>query len=60
MDLTISIMSSTSLFEIVNVVIPDLKIFFWIAACIADAGAVNSNAIKILLANVLSTFFIKG
>ena len=32
----------------------------WIAAFVADAAAVNSNGIKALLANGLSTFPIKG
>ena len=40
--------------------IPDPKSFFWIAAFVADATAVNPNGIKTLSANGLSTFFIKG
>ena len=44
--------SVISSFEIVNVVIHDLKVFFWIAASAADAAAVNGN--KKLLANDLS------
>ena len=48
-----------SLFEIINVVIHDPKFFFWIAASVADAGAVYPNAIKTLLANGFSKFFIK-
>ena len=48
-----------SLFEIINVVFPDPNIFLWIAAPVADAGAVNPNGIKTLLANGLSTFLIK-
>ena len=39
---------------------PDPKIFFWIAASDADVAAVNPNSINILLANSLTTFFIKG
>ena len=50
--------SSSSLFEIINVDIPDAKTFFWLAAFVA-AAAVNSNGIKMLLAIVLSVFFIK-
>ena len=46
--------------KIVNVVIPDSKIFLWIAVSVADAPAVNPNSIKILLANGFTTFFIKG
>ena len=36
----------------------DPKIFLCIPASAADAAAVNPNGIKILLANVLITFFI--
>ena len=36
----------------------DLKVFFWIAASVVDAAALNHNGIKILFL-VLSTFFIK-
>ena len=46
--------SFISLFEIINVVIPVPKIFFWVAASVADTAAVNPNGIKKLLANVLS------
>ena len=59
-DLIISIVSYISSFEIINVVIPDPKTYFWIAASVADAAVVNPNCIKTLLANGLSTFFIKG
>ena len=52
--------SSISSLEIINVVIPDQKTFFWIAVSIADAAAGNPNGIKTLLANGLSTVFIKG
>ena len=39
----------------------DPKIFLWIAASVAAAAAaVDSSGIKMLLANGLSTFFIKG
>ena len=34
--------------------------FLWIAASVADTAAVNPNGIKMLLANGLSTFHIKG
>ena len=45
--------------EIINVVrfaksegcAPDLNIFLWIAASVADADAVSHNGIKTLLAN---------
>ena len=55
-------------FEIISVVRfaksegsnPDPKIFFWIASSVAAAAApINPNGIKTLLANGLSTFFIK-
>ena len=45
--------------KIISVVIPDPKIFFWIAASVVDAAAVNPSSIKALLAHDLSTFFIK-
>ena len=51
---------SVSSLEIIYVVIPDPKSFFWIATSVADAVAVNPNGIKTLLASVFSTFFIKG
>ena len=54
--------------EIINVAVcqakseggPDPNIFLWRAASVSDAAAVNSNSIKTLLANGLSTFPIKG
>ena len=49
-----------SLFEIINVAVPDTKVFLSIAASVADAAAVNSNNIRTFLANSLSTFPIKG
>ena len=39
---------------------PHSNIFWWIAASVADATAVNSNGIKMLLVNGVSTFLIKG
>ena len=42
-----------------NVVIPDPIAFFWKAESVADAAAVKSRGIKTLLANDLSTYFIK-
>ena len=45
--------------EIIYVVIPDPKSFFWLAASVADAAAVNPNGIKTLLASVFSTFLLK-
>ena len=59
-DLTIFMISPISSFEIINVVIPDSKIFFSIAASVAETAAVNPNDSKTLLANGLSTFFVKG
>ena len=57
-----------SSFEIVNLIcfgksegrVQDPKMFFLIAASVADVGAVNPYGIKALLGNGLSTFFIKG
>ena len=59
-DLTIFAISSISLFEIINVVLPDPNIFLSLAASVAESAAVNPNGIKTLLANGLSTFPIKG
>ena len=59
-DLAIFMISFIASLEIINFVVPDPNIFLWIAASVADAAAVNHNGIKMLLANVLSTFFIKG
>ena len=53
-DLTIFIMSFTSSFEIISVLIPDLNIFLWIVACVADVAAANSNGVKTILANCFS------
>ena len=47
-----------SSFEIINVV-PNPNIFLGIAASVTDAS-VNRNGIRMLLANGLSTFPIKG
>ena len=46
--------------EIINVVTPDANIFLCIAASVAYSAAVNPNSTKTLLANGLSTVFIKG
>ena len=51
--------SSISSFENTSVV-PDPKVFSWIAASVADAAAVNPNGNKTLLANGVSTSFING
>ena len=52
--------SFISSLEIISAVKPDPCIFLWIAASIADTASVNSNDIKTLLADGLSTFRIKG
>ena len=52
--------SSIASFEIISLVKPDAKIFFWIAASVADAATINPTGIITLLANGLSTLFIKG
>ena len=46
--------------KIVNVVTLDSNIFLWIATSVSDAAAVNPDGIKTLLANGLSSFFIRG
>ena len=46
--------------EIINMVLPDPNIFLRIAASVAAAAAVNPSGIKVLLANGLSIFPIKG
>ena len=33
-------------FEIINVVVPDPNIFLWLPASVADAAAINLNAIN--------------
>ena len=43
--------SLVSLLEIVNALLPDPNIFLWIAACVADETAVNTNGIKSFLVN---------
>ena len=53
--------TSISSFEIINIVVPDPKI--WLASSIAaavDAAAVNPIGIKVFLTNGLSTFLIRG
>ena len=51
---------SISLFEIINVVISDPKIFFWIAASVAYAVAVKPNGIRTIFLASVSTFFFNG
>ena len=46
--------SFKSLFENINVAVPDPKIFIWIAVSAANAAAVNPKGTKTLLANGLS------
>ena len=59
-DLSIFMISFISSFKIMNVAMPYSNNFFWIAAYVAYAAAVDLNGIKTLLANSLSTFSIKG
>ena len=49
----------SSLFEVINVVTPDPKIFLRIAASVAEAADINFDGIKALLAGGFSAFFIK-
>ena len=44
-------MSFISSLEVINVIAPDPNIFLWIATSVADLAAVNTNGIKMLLAN---------
>ena len=46
--------------KIISAVMPDRKIFFWIAASVADAAVVNPNGTETLLTNGFSALFIKG
>ena len=55
-ELAIFMISFISSLEIINVVQPDLNIFLWIPASVADTAAINPNGIKMLLAIGLSTF----
>ena len=52
--------SFISSLEIINVVVPDPNIFFWIAASVEDTAVVDPNGIKMFLANGLSKFPFKG
>ena len=47
-------------FDIISVVVLESKFFLSIPASAAEVAAVNPNGIKILLANVLITFFINN
>ena len=48
------------MFEIINIVVPDPKIFSLIPVSAVDAAAINPKDFKTLLTNGLSTFFING
>ena len=39
---------------------PELKMFFWISASVADTASVNLNGTKTLLADGVITFFFNG
>ena len=62
----ISMISFTSSFEIISVVMPDTSfihryiVFFCIAASVANAAVVNPNCLKMLLANGASAFLINA
>ena len=51
-------MSSISLFETIDAVIPDLWNFFWIAVSAADIPVDNRNSNKTLLASNVNTLSI--
>ena len=59
-DLTIYMISFISSFKIIDAVTLNQRVVLHIPACAADTAVVNRNGIKMLLANGLSTFFIKG
>ena len=48
------------MFEIINIFVPDPKIFLLIPVSAVDAAAINPKDFKTLLTNGLSTFFING
>ena len=48
------------LFENTNFVVPHSKIFFWIAASVSEAAAINPKGTKMHLAKRISTFPSKG
>ena len=52
--------SISSIDNIIVAVLAERKIFLWIPAYAADVAAVNPNGIKILIANGLIAFFVKG
>ena len=52
--------SFISSFKIIDAVTLDQRVVLHIPAFAADTAVVNRNSIKMLLANGLSTFFIKG
>ena len=53
---TIFIMLFISSFEIIEVVVPEPRIFFWISASIAEAAAVIPNKAKAVYAKRIATF----
>ena len=59
-DLTIFIISSIFLFEIIDAIVPDPKISLCIAASVVAIPADNPNGMKKLLARGISTLFING
>ena len=59
-DLTIYMISFISSFKIIDPVTLDQRVVLHIPAFAVDTAVVNRNSIKMLLANGLSTFFIKG
>ena len=49
-----------SSFEIINVVVPEPRIFFPVPPCAADSAAFNHNGIKTLVSNDMSKFLTIG
>ena len=59
-DLIILMVSSISLFEIINAAFRDPEFFFLNKCICCCIPAVNPNGIKMRLVNGVSTFFING
>ena len=53
-------MSLISSFDVISIVIPDPKMFFWIAASVPDTVGIKPYGVKALLTNVYRAHFIKG
>ena len=59
-DLTIFLISYIFSHETIKAVVPDLKIFIWIATSVGDTAAIKPKGIKKILANSVSNLLING